>query len=516
MKTKRVQFWTIAESEPSANEDLEEGIGPYLLATIAGRQGYSTSVHQASHYGCNARRITDQVLAESPDILAFSIFSDGVRLLCEILSQTAFLQPVIIGGPGATTNPNRVLSQICASTPQRKEVALVQSEGEDVFELLILTPANQWETVRQVWRLDAQGKILQGQFGALRNLDEKPLVDLSASALRRKCEQVMGDSSFPLRHRIRAIQALQHCYVETRRGCFFKCEFCSEPTLTIHGVRKTSPRRAIQEVKHLFENFGITFFNFADNIAFDDEPWWVEYAELLQALPYRHLIQFGGYGTPKFFSKRTWLSRTLPLLCDNGLSFVTLGVQSGSPRILKDIVHRQPDDPENALEVARQFVPRGLNVKADFIVGHPTETIEDLEMTECWIKRLYGAGAQIFVRRLGIVPESGYEHQLQVNAYALPERTGASETIVNRMLWYHGRKDAYNKIVRDASARPNLSIIDRKEGTMFPRRSHEIPELLAHAEKVSFLPEPLRQRFATLFELVLQSRRAVTTDRCKL
>lgn len=510
MKTKHVQFWTIAESEPSVNEDLEEGIGPYLLATIAGRQGYSTSVHQASQYGCNAQRITDQILAESPDILAFSIFSGGVRLLCEILSQTASLQPVIVGGPGATTNPDRVLSQIRTSAYRRKEIALVQSEGEDLFALLLQIPADQWETIGQAWRLDAQGKITQGQFGALRNLDEKPLIDLSASALRRKCEQVMGDGSSLLQHRIRAIHALQHCYVETRRGCFFKCEFCSEPTLTVRGVRKTSPRRAIQEVKHLFEDFGITFFNYADNIVFDDEPWWVEYAELLQALPYHHLIQFGGYGTPKFFSKRTWLSRTLPLLCDNGLSFVTMGVQSGSSRILKDIVHRQPDDPENALEVARQFVPRGLNVKTDFIVGHPTETIEDLEMTEHWIKCLYEAGAQIFVRRLGIVPESGYEYQLQANAYALPERTDVSEAIIKRMLWYHGRKDAYNKIVRDAGVHSNLSTIDRKEGTLFPRKSHGVDTLLANAGKVSFLPDPLRERFAKLFELVLQSKAVAT------
>ncbi len=505
---KRIQFWVITESEPSIHEDTEEGIGPYLLAAMAKREGCAVSVYQASQYGCDAQAIAAQIKAvEMPDILAFSVFSGGIRLLRKILDVAEPACPIMIGGPGATSDPAYVLSEIGYVVGSDVPLALVQSEGENAFAALLATPPVQWNMLSQCWRLDG-GKILPGQFGALSDLDEKPLVDLSPSILRCSCERTMRDGSAPLQQRIRAVQTLQHCHVETRRGCFFKCEFCSEPQLTVKGVRRTSPERAIREIVHLFENFGVTFFNYVDNVAFDNETWWRTYAELLQQLPYHHLIKFGGYGTPKFFSRGKWFSDTLPLLYRAGLSFVTLGVQSGSPRILKGIIHRPPDDPKNALEVVRRLVPQGLNVKTDFIVGHPTETAEDLEMTRFWINRLYEAGAQVFVRRLGIIPKSGYDFRLRGGQYALPGLSGKSETIISNVLRYHDRKGSYLRTVAESCVLPNSFLIDRQRNTLFPKVQYGVDVLLSNAAKVSALPEPLRERYATLFDLIIKLKRA--------
>lgn len=502
---KKLQFWVITESKPSSM-DLEEGVGPYLLATIAKEAGYDVSVCQASQYGCDTGVIVAQIKEFSPDILSFSIFSGGVNLLRQILSRANLICPIIIGGPGATSDPIQVLSEVSAFATADKPIVLVQSEGESAFAALLRTSSANWNTIRRCWRLSDEGNVLSGQFGALSDINEKPLVDLSPSVLRHECERLMRDDSAPLAQRIRAIQALQHCCVETRRGCFFQCEYCSEPQLTVKGVRKVSPERAVKEVTHLFTKFGITFFNYIDNIAFEDEAWWRMYAELLRQLPYHHLLQFGGYGTPKFFSKRTWLSDTLPLLYDVGLSFVTLGVQSGSRRVLKDIIHRPPDDPENALEVVRRCVPLGLVIKTDFIVGHPTETVEDLQMTYLWIKRLYEAGAQIFVRRLGIVPGSGYDFKLRERKYTLPEQNEKSETIVRKILRHHGRKDAFLKVAAQNRTLPNLFFIDRQRHVLFPKPQQDRDTISDNAEKASKLSEPLRERFSTLFDLTLKSR----------
>ncbi|MBI4128980.1 MAG: hypothetical protein HY460_02910, partial [Parcubacteria group bacterium] len=324
MTDKRsIQFWTIAESTPSEHEDLEEGVGPYLLTTLAKRQGFDVSVFQASQYGCDARRIAEVILSnfyKARDIVAFSIFSGGVELLVQTVMRLKGKYPIIIGGPGATTEPATALTRVQDFSTPEAPITLVQAEAEDIFPTLLTTEPCNWTRLRTTWSTTGPGSTTQGVFGTLRNLDEKPLADLSSSVLRARCEQTMSDASAHPSQRIRAVQALQHCYVETRRGCFYRCEFCSEPQLTESGVRKTSPERAVREVAYLFENFGITFFNYADNIAFDSEAWWREYAERLQQLPYVHLLQFGGYGTPKFFSKGAWLTETLPLLYRTGLS----------------------------------------------------------------------------------------------------------------------------------------------------------------------------------------------------
>ena len=41
-------------------------------------------------------------------------------------------------------------------------------------------------------------------------------------------------------------------------------------------------------------------------------------------------VTFGGYGTPKFFSRGDWLNKTLPLLYERGLCFFTFFIVSSS------------------------------------------------------------------------------------------------------------------------------------------------------------------------------------------
>src|SRR3989344_4953615 len=153
MKTTRhIQFWTIAESEPSTHEDLEEGVGPYLLATMAKRAGCATSSYQASQYGCDARAITAQIKTDLPDILAFSIFSGGIRLLREVLGMVDIACPVMIGGPGATSDPAHVLLEVSSSRQPIGPVVLVQSEGESAFAALLAIEPEQWNSIPQCWR----------------------------------------------------------------------------------------------------------------------------------------------------------------------------------------------------------------------------------------------------------------------------------------------------------------------------------------------------------------------------
>ena len=128
---RKIQLWTIAESSPSKNKDFEEGIGPYALARIAIDSGLDLEVFQASQYNCNEEKICKEIINQNPDILAFSIFSPGVSLLEKILKRVSNY-PIIIGGPGATTNPVDVLKRISTYSTGNHSV-LVQGEGEKIF-----------------------------------------------------------------------------------------------------------------------------------------------------------------------------------------------------------------------------------------------------------------------------------------------------------------------------------------------------------------------------------------------
>jgi len=503
----KVIFWSLSDSELPENFDTEEGIGTYKLSTIAREKGYDVESFQGNQFGCDAEAINQKTRESLSDngIIGISSFSTAKGILERLAKTDSFSRfPVVLGGAGATTTPQEYLKIFNKSNAR----ALVQGDGELLFEKILGTDPLRWHEIEGLWAYTPDGLIKNGAFQALQDLDQTPFADLSTSYMRRTSESKANDSSLTIEERIKALLSLQFSHFETRRGCYYHCEFCSEPQLAEKGVRKMTPKRAVEEMVHLYNQFGITFYNFADNIAFDKQGWWHEFANELKQSGISPYVTFGGYGTPKFFAVRDWFSETIPALSAVGLSFITLGVQAGSKRILKDIIRRPDDDPEDALRVVQQAVPLGINVKTDFIVGHPTETIADLQQTHESVRKIYDAGGQVFVRRLGVVPHSGYEIRLNEGKYELPQWTPEFEAVANQVLGYHGRKNSFKRVSASHGAIPNLEYIDRNMGIRFPKTSMTSEDLRAGQEALrsSGMTSHVKERYELLYCFVIQKK----------
>ncbi|MEK6874376.1 MAG: radical SAM protein [Nanoarchaeota archaeon] len=502
--SKHIQLWTIPQSSQEKNMNWEEGVGVYKLATIATALGYTTYVYQSSHYQYDHQIIIDRITSSPPDTyLGFSVYSQGISMLERILCNPHTpSRPVLIGGPGATVDPKEILHRI----PSRYPIAVVQGEGESIFQKLLEIPVDTWNSL-PVWTRTHDGKIQHGIFQTLQNLEKSPFISLDGSQMRQKAISLIDDHLTNLETRLTALKSIFHSYIETRRGCFYKCEFCSEPMLSTTGVRRMSPERAVNEFDYLYEHHGIVFFNLVDNIAFDDVSWWECFSRELKKRPYSQWVRFGGYGTPKFFSHQSW-KELLPYLYDAGLCFFTIGVQSGSPRILRHVIHRPQTDPQDALNITEYATTLGIQVKADFIIGHPTETLDDLQQTLTCIEKLYNAGAQIFVRRLTIVPHSGYDLKLQEHTYELPALTHKHINLVERIFSYHCRKDRFASLMSQRNNPPNIYLIDRKNLIQWPRTTmpmHAVKQHMAALQDTN-IPELLKYRYTRLYELTLAER----------
>lgn len=513
--SRHISFWTIPQSNPEKNPNWEEGIGVYKLATIATTIGYDVQVFQASHYQNDPEIIADKLATSPPDtFFGFSVYSQGTSTLEKILcNPNTPSRPVIIGGPGATVDPEDILRRI----PPRYPLAVVQGEGETIFEKLLQTPILVWNSL-PIWTRTNDGNIKHGVFQTLPDLGKSPFINLDGSQMRNEVVSMVDDSRTPLETRLTALKSLFHSYIETRRGCFYKCEFCSEPLLSTKGVRRMSPERVLEELDYLYENHGIVFFNFVDNIAFDDPSWWENFTQELRMRPYSQWVRFGGYGTPKFFSHQSW-KELLPQLYRVGLCFFTIGVQSGSPRILRNVIHRPQTDPQDALDITEYAIKLGIQVKADFIVGHPTETLDDLQQTLTCVEKLYEAGAQIFVRRLTIVPKSGYDFKLQENEYELPEWTINHTYLVEKINSYYGRKDKFASLMSQRTTHPNIYLIDRRNLVQWPRTNMPDSVVKEHMDALQHtdMHELLKYRYHKLYELVLQEKSSVNQhDRTNL
>lgn len=509
---KKIIFWDIKTKPYHGKFQYEEGIGSHKLSTIAKKFGFETIILKDHQFGGDPIKIkkkTEKQLCSDENIIAYSLLSDGIPLFEELIRfETAKNVPVLIGGVGATIEPERVLKIYTKGCNHRVPITLVQGDGEAAFEKLVQVKPENWYRIKDVWCIN-NDKLVKGSFFLLENLDLSPFADLGASAQRQKIKNDVEDSSLSLEKRLELLKSLSISQIESGRGCYYRCEFCSTSGLKINKIRKSSPKRLIDEMGHMFNEYGITFFSITDNIAFDKAEWWKEFAELMQKSDITPYIQFGGYSAPRFINKKDWLEKIIPELYSIGLRGIILGVQAGSKRVLRDIVNRPSNDPENVLTVVQKVVPLGINLKVDFIVGHPTETIDELDVTYSWINKIYQAGGEVFVRKLNVVPQSGYFHKLEKGVYSLPKETLKYKKKIDSILSMTARDDKYKEIAFSNNKIPNKYLIDRKKKVVYPSTIFDLKTLQENLIKLeeSEMPNHIKDRYRMMFDLVIQLKK---------
>lgn len=171
-------------------------------------------------------------------------------------------------------------------------------------------------------------------------------------------------------------------YVSIIRGCDKYCTYCVVPYT--RGQEVSRPPESIEEECRLLVAKGykeITLLGQNVNSYGKDQPEW---NTLFHDLLYRldkieglHRIRFMT-SHPVDITRDLMLAiRDLPSLCE----FVHFPMQAGSPRILKKM-HRLYSIEEYLEKVSflREIVP-GISLGTDIIVGFPTETDEEFEMT---------------------------------------------------------------------------------------------------------------------------------------
>ncbi len=164
------------------------------------------------------------------------------------------------------------------------------------------------------------------------------------------------------------------------RGCPFVCSYCC--SVNLHRVYKgmggyvrfrsvSSVMDELREAKSKLKNLKVV--HFWDEIFSDDENWIHEFT-----IRYKREINlpFEIWGHPLKVNRAFIKS-----LVDTGLYKVVMGIQSGSPRVRKEIFHRveKQEDIINASRILAEC--RVPQVIYDFMLQHPFETDKDIRQT---------------------------------------------------------------------------------------------------------------------------------------
>ena len=164
----------------------------------------------------------------------------------------------------------------------------------------------------------------------------------------------------------------------TSRGCINRCTFCADSPLW-KTYRARSARKTVEEIKYLAREYGRDEFEIADSIFNGD----IKRIEAICDLIMEAKLQIRW--SAKVSARKEMTFDLLKKMRDAGCTSLAYGIESGSPRVLKDM--RKNPDLESAQRVIQDTSRAGILANCFFIIGYPTETEEDFQMTLDFIER---------------------------------------------------------------------------------------------------------------------------------
>lgn len=250
--------------------------------------------------------------------------------------------PIVWGGVHPTLLPEQTAAHPFVDI-------VVRGDGE-------LTALELAETLARGGGLVEVAGITYEENGRMKSTPDRPPVDL--------------DSMPPLPHDLIDVPSyLRHensIPFYSSRGCPHRCAFCCNFALTGSSWRARSAALAVEEIDALFERYKF------DALMIQDENFLTDPAraeEIARGIDSR----FNWYIQSRIDDVRRSDFRKLHKL---GLSEMQIGIESGSPRILKLI--RKGIKVGDVLECNRELAGAGITATYNFLAGIPTETIDDI------------------------------------------------------------------------------------------------------------------------------------------
>ncbi|MBN1477575.1 B12-binding domain-containing radical SAM protein [Candidatus Sumerlaeota bacterium] len=299
-----------------------------------------------------------------PELIGVSYTSHyfGLAERATVEMRRASDAPVIWGGVDVTANPDLAI--------QIADFACV-GEGEGAMMDLVhaLTSGEDCTGIPNLW-VRRDGEIHRNDVRpVIRDLDALPYPDFIPAgrdwiAGGRVNRATIPDGS-----------NLHHSYpIMASRGCPFSCTYCCNSMYReIYGsrdyVRLRSVDSVVDEIRgYLRHRPETTIIEFWDDVFGFNEEWMREFAEVY----------------PREVKRPFWCY-TYPVLCRPefverlrraGVSFVVMGLQSGSERTLREDYNR-PASAKQAIDAAWLMHRSGITPVVDLILGNPFETDED-------------------------------------------------------------------------------------------------------------------------------------------
>jgi len=354
---------------PNVGGQVGFNYGLSSLSAVLKEAGYQTAllnINEKLYPVPDDSEVVKKVLQFKPRLVGFSIvslqFPYALRLARAIKRQSDV--PIIAGGVHATMVPEDVLATGAF------DYACV---GEGEFALLQLVGAlekgGETGNIPGIWKRVGK-EIIRNPVGPFPELSVLPFKDYSIFDFQRLTDVRDGWVG-----------------VMAGRGCPFVCTYCFNHQMVqryrserkkrvseLHYVRFSSPQAVVAELGYLARTFDrIRMFIFDDDVFTLDQKWVEKFCTLYRESEIR--IPFTVNAHVRCFS-----AMTAERLAAAGCRIVKFGVESGSEKIRREVLHRYMTNSQIARAFARAH-RAGLHSSAFLMLGLPLEKKEDMLAT---------------------------------------------------------------------------------------------------------------------------------------
>ncbi|MBN1347071.1 MAG: cobalamin-dependent protein [Phycisphaerae bacterium] len=341
---------------------VEPPLGIMYLANYLRQQqpGIELRIIDMTPKNMSYARLTDQIRAFKPDMVgvtALTVESRGFHRTAAIAKRLGPDTVVVGGGPHPSAYPEKVMGDANFDY-------LIIGEGELAFDELV-TAIRNGEPVQDIDRLvyRTNGRTQANpQTRFIEDLDAMPFPAWDLIPIRKYKNFV----------RMSNTGRGDFMALFTSRACPFKCIYC-------HGLfgkkfRKRSPENVLEEIRKLYDDYGIREFEIIDDIFNCDLERAKRICDLIIESGMKIRFTFpngirGDHMDEEFITK----------LRQAGCIFMAFAVETATPRLQKMLKKNvKLDKIKKNISLARKA---GILCQGFFMLGFPTETREELQRT---------------------------------------------------------------------------------------------------------------------------------------
>lgn len=354
---------------------------PYGLCMLAAviEDKYDVIIIDAYKEDLTEDEFSLRIRKEKPDIVGLTVlidyFGKTLHRAAELVKQCNSRITVVAGGVYATTNIDKVMQDVNVDY-------LIAGEGEFTFPLL-LDKINSKEQIQEdgIYYRRAGNLIGKGRSKLIQDLDGLPLPAYHLLSYDKYIQST-------LKNRVNLPAAMPYSEIFTSRGCPYHCCFCQVKYILGQNFRARSAENVLKEVDWLINSYGIkSIVVMDDNFLVNRE----RAIKIISGFAERGL-EWKMANTAVFLVDDELLEHIAKSGCRN-LSFA---IESGTYRVLHEVIHKPIKSFEGVIQIVRKAQSLGIYVEANFIIGFPNETWEEIRGTLRFAERLDADYVRIF------------------------------------------------------------------------------------------------------------------------